>query len=417
MRGKSGDSFCKQRMSALENVLGRVNVTVMRASTLATSPISYSQSCDTFRPRPAFAGRTGYGGIGFVDLIEPYACVSAFVLQHGSEHRPARIHHRLCLSGLGEALGVHVANEDRTMLANKRGAELMQKIFPPITNLGMDGFGTVLLSRPLGDSELGLQVAVETLGLKTLTLARGQKVFEAEVNADAFGGSYCFRARHDRDFDTHVEVPTPSTIFTETTGTKLVFTETVAIPHREPLAGKVDLAVLVANGANLEGQPAEASANAMALAPSQFQLAILRARPGVLLSRLLHRLDRQRQSIITACRPFKVRPKVEARQEAVLTLDHLHRQLVAVIPDRVDLTAQAGEERGVLIFNTDAKHTNRRRHSNLRFSGWSGVGRLAIHSYSIPKDSSLRKGSEKRGVLAHAALSLTGLKADVSRAN
>jgi hypothetical protein len=41
---------------------------------------------------------------------------------------------------------------------------------------------------------------------------------------------------------------------------------------------------------------------------------------------------------------------------------------------------------------------------------------MAIHLYSLPKDGSLRKGSEKRGVLTHAALSLTGLKAEVSRA-
>jgi hypothetical protein len=39
----------------------------------------------------------------------------------------------------GEALRVHAANEDGTMLANKPVAEFMQKVLSTISHLGVDG--------------------------------------------------------------------------------------------------------------------------------------------------------------------------------------------------------------------------------------------------------------------------------------
>ena len=46
---KDGDSFCKTAMSRRENVFGRVDVPVVRRSTFAANPFSYSKARSTFR--------------------------------------------------------------------------------------------------------------------------------------------------------------------------------------------------------------------------------------------------------------------------------------------------------------------------------------------------------------------------------
>lgn len=68
-----------------ENVLGRINITaVVRGTTRTASPVSYSQTCDTSRPRFGQAAtiRTGLGGVRFVNFLKNNACVIALVFQH-----------------------------------------------------------------------------------------------------------------------------------------------------------------------------------------------------------------------------------------------------------------------------------------------------------------------------------------------
>ena len=46
---KDRDSYCKTAMSRRENVLGSIDVAVVFRATIAASPLSYSQTCSTFR--------------------------------------------------------------------------------------------------------------------------------------------------------------------------------------------------------------------------------------------------------------------------------------------------------------------------------------------------------------------------------
>ena len=75
-------------MSRRENVLGCVDVPVVRRATCAANPFSYSQTCSTFRTAGGDgpAARTSLGGVAFIDYFKDDAGLVALVLQHRPEH-------------------------------------------------------------------------------------------------------------------------------------------------------------------------------------------------------------------------------------------------------------------------------------------------------------------------------------------
>jgi hypothetical protein len=116
------DSFCKTAMSRREDILRCIDVTIMDRSAHTALPSSYSKTLPALRAGAAVTHATGLGGKRFVDFLEPHACVSAFIRQHGSKRTPPRIEHRLDLSGLRQSGGVHVANEHSTVARARRGS-------------------------------------------------------------------------------------------------------------------------------------------------------------------------------------------------------------------------------------------------------------------------------------------------------
>ena len=111
-----------------EDIQSRVDVTIMRYATLRTYPTSYSEVCDTFRPRLACAKRTVSGGERFIDFLVPGPVRKRFVAEHVSEGRPARIENGLRQAGFGESGGVHIADRDVIEVSNDAGRELVVKV-------------------------------------------------------------------------------------------------------------------------------------------------------------------------------------------------------------------------------------------------------------------------------------------------
>src|SRR6266481_4221437 len=92
-----------------EDIESGVDISIMRNATLRTYPASYSEVCDTFRPRLACARRTDSGRERFIDFLVPGPVRSRFVAEHASEGRPAGIENGLRKAGLGESGGVHAS--------------------------------------------------------------------------------------------------------------------------------------------------------------------------------------------------------------------------------------------------------------------------------------------------------------------
>src|SRR5882672_5640519 len=83
---KGGDSLSRRSMSRTEeDIASRVDITIMRDATLSTYPASYSEVCDTFRPRLAGARRTDSGRERFIHFLVPSPVRNRFVAEHVSE--------------------------------------------------------------------------------------------------------------------------------------------------------------------------------------------------------------------------------------------------------------------------------------------------------------------------------------------
>src|ERR1700690_2381388 len=101
---KGGDSLSRRSMSRTEeDIASRVDITIMRHSPLRTYPTSYSEFCDTFRPRLASARRTDSGRERFIDFLVPSPVRKRFVAEHVSEGRPACIEDRFRPVGFGRS--------------------------------------------------------------------------------------------------------------------------------------------------------------------------------------------------------------------------------------------------------------------------------------------------------------------------
>ena len=173
-----------------------IDVTIMDRFAYRALPPSYSKTFPAFRAGTAVAHAAGLGGKRFIDFLEPYACVSAFIRQHGSKRTPPRIGHRLGLLGLCERGGIDVTDEDCTVGLDQSGAQFVQEILAPICDLGVNRSGSVSMPGAL-------------------------------------------RARY-----TDIQIPASTAVFTKITRAQLEFTQTVAIPQRQPTSREVDMSPL-----------------------------------------------------------------------------------------------------------------------------------------------------------------------------
>src|ERR1700686_3850176 len=151
-------------MSRREDIVSCIDVTIMDRFAHSALPSSYSKIFPAFGAGAAVTHAAVLGGKRFIDFIKPHACVSAFILQHGSECTPARIEYRLGQSGLSQSGGIHIANEDSTLGLDQAGAPFMQEIFAPIRYRGVNRSGSVSMAGALSAGEGGFQVAVKALG-------------------------------------------------------------------------------------------------------------------------------------------------------------------------------------------------------------------------------------------------------------
>ncbi len=358
-------------MSRREDSLSCIDVTIMDRSAHTALPSSDSKTLPAFRAGAAFTHAAGLGGKRFIDFIEPYPCVIAFIPKHGSKRTPPCIEHGLRLLGLCKGGCVHIADEDRTVGFRQAGAELMQKIFPPIRDLGVNRPGTCFFSRSLRARKLRLQVAVEAFGLdrRQTCIAKDRELSQAQVNADArnrsiqnrFHGrliSLTSRSLSSRHAD--IQIPASSRIFAEVACAQFEVLQAKAVPEREPASREVDLARVVSNRSDLEGNPTQRAAHAAAFTPSEPDFPPLPATSSVFFGDLLNRLHGQIQGTLAAgSGALQERPKIEAGQEAPFALEHLDRKFVTVIKDRVDLAGQRRKPRRMLVLDPQAQDPNR----------------------------------------------------------
>src|ERR1700730_17561587 len=167
-----------------EDIESRVDITIMRDTTLSTYPASYSEVCDTFRPRLAGARRTDSGRERFIHFLVPSPVRNRFVAEHASEGRPACIKDGLRQAGLGKSGGIHIADRDVIELSNDAGRELVVKVTACIDDARVEVGRLTSFAGPLRGGEFVRQLPEKPRVLDLLSVGQGREVFKAQVDAN-----------------------------------------------------------------------------------------------------------------------------------------------------------------------------------------------------------------------------------------
>src|ERR1700692_3112246 len=167
-----------------EDIVSGVDITIMRDTTLRAYPASYSEVCDTFRPRLARARRTDSGRERFIDFLVPIPVRSRFVAEHVSEGRPASIKDGLRQAGLGESGGVHIADRDIVELSNNASRELVVKVTACISDTCVKVRRLTPFAGALRGSEFVGQLTQKPRVLDLLPGGKDSEVFETQVDTD-----------------------------------------------------------------------------------------------------------------------------------------------------------------------------------------------------------------------------------------
>jgi hypothetical protein len=361
LRGNGRDSFCKTATSRRENVASRVTVTIMGRPTSPTAPFPHSKTLPALWSGAAVTHAAGLGRVGFIDLLEPYPRVIAFVPEHGPQRAPTGIEHRLSVSASSQRGNVDIADKDGCISCPRQpGCALMQVVPPAIGNSGVDGAHAIDSAGALRASEGRLEVAIEPRPFNVLErrVRKGGQLLDPQVDAERLCGARGAHTRLHRAgyLHCHVQIPPAAGVLREAPAAQCVRRKAVAVPKREPSALEEYLPVLVPSGAGFERDPSEGAAGTATHAPAQLRFTVLRASCHILLGDLLAH-DRPDTHSRAAC-PLEVSLQFVGTDEAVLAPQHLHRQIVAVVPDQIGRARHLRQHLPVLVLDSQPQHAN-----------------------------------------------------------
>src|SRR3984893_1704060 len=309
-----------------EDIASRVDITIMRDATLSTYPASYSEVCDTFRPRLAGARRTDSGRERFIHFLVPSPVRNRFVAEHASEGRPACIEDGLRQAGLGESGGIHIADRDVIELSNDAGRELVVKITPRVDDACVDVGRLAPFAGALRGSEFVRQLPEKPRVLYLLAVGQGREVFKAQVDANTAP----YRPRVGlSDLHDNIQEPTPACVAGEVGSVlDLAFRQRPRVEHPKGVSRKakgLPLALKIAAFQRHSTQRTPA-------APAQERPVLLTAGLRVLLA---HSVDGARVQgeflAASRCQPIEVK----ASRPALVPFQRMLLSLVAEIPDEI----------------------------------------------------------------------------------
>ncbi len=309
-------------MSRTEEVIqSRVDITIMRCATLRTDPASYSEVCDTFRPRLARARRTDSGRERFIHFLVPSSVRSRFVAEHTSEGRPASIQNRLRQAGLGESGGVHIADRDVVELSNDAGRELVVKVTAGVGDTRINVRRLTPFAGALHGSEFVSQFPQKPRILDLLPVGQGREVFEAQVNANPAAN----RPRLGLG-DLHYDVQEPMT--TRIAGEvrsvlDLAVRQRPRVEHPKGVSGKAKCLSLAPEIPAFQWHPAQGTP----AAPAQERPVPLTAGLGVLFAYGIDGARVQGEFLAASCgQPIKIKATQQTGQRLdSVSIDQQHR--------------------------------------------------------------------------------------------
>jgi S1/P1 Nuclease len=322
-----GDSLGRRSMSRTEeDIPSGVDITIMRHPTLRTSPASYSELCDAFRPRLARAKRTDSGRARFIDFLVPGSVRSRFVAEHVSEGRPACIENRFRQAGFSESGGIHIAHGDVIELSNDAGRELVVKVPAGIDHARVEVPRLAPFAGVLGGRELVGELPQKPGIPYLLPVGEGGEVLKAQVDANAAA----HRPRVGlRDFNDDVQEPMASGITREVRPVlDLACRQSSRVEYPKCVSGKAKGLSLALQIAAFERHPAQGAP----AAPAQKRPVPLTARLGVLFAHCIDSARVQAEFVAaTRCQPIQIK----AARPTLIPFQRMQLRVVTEIPDEV----------------------------------------------------------------------------------
>jgi hypothetical protein len=155
----------------------------MHDTTFLTTPLSYSQACDTFRAAARTARRTGCGTVSFTDDFNNCPSRHRFIQEHRSKHRPASIVNGLSHFRFAELGRTYVAYDDSIMFSDKPCRGYMKEVFALVGDLCRQSAGAGLLASALEYSKLLLSLTVKRWHFNFVAVADAGERLESKVYA------------------------------------------------------------------------------------------------------------------------------------------------------------------------------------------------------------------------------------------
>lgn len=243
-------------------------VPIMQNTTVITSPLSHSQTCDTSRPRRRHrtARRAGLGTVSLVRLDEPRSRRQRqLILEHQAKRRPASVKDGFRHPCLGQSRAIHVANNDQLILSGDAGRNLMQEVTPLGGNFPVYLPGKRLPTGTLRSSQFQRRFP-KVLGIADLLTSRKSgEILQAEINSNI---SIPARAV---SLNSALEIEKPSSrgIFVETAA-QHIFWDRPMQPQTKGITAEANgVCVDTYRPRSLERHPSERTSSASTDAPSR----------------------------------------------------------------------------------------------------------------------------------------------------
>jgi len=263
-----------------ENVSGRIDVPIVRLTTVRTFPTPYSKLPETAGTTESSTARTASRGVSLVDDLYGSAGALALVLQESFEQAPARIEHGFRHPRLGQLQATHVAHDNLLIGIHHPAAELVAGILPTTSDSSMHPLSLPHMATSLQGADPKLRISIKPDRFQALPVARHGDILEPEINTHRRLRRGCLLIAH---IHRQAQPPVSDRILRKAALLPAYPLQALTLKYPQGLAAEAQRAALALEARRLERDPPEAAAGSATDPPAQLQAPVCHA-----LLRVLH---------------------------------------------------------------------------------------------------------------------------------
>ena len=300
----------------------------MNRTALTANPLSYSQTCGTFRPRlgQCATSRAGLGGKRFIHFFIPCAIRNRLVRKHHFEGIPRCVINAFRHPGLGEFSAADVANNDVIESPHDARTGLVQEIHSGVGDLGVNLRRQPFLSGPLRRRQFFFKPPKASGILDLLAVGQGSQIGKPQVNTYA---AHRFSGFSVRNINDDVQEPVSEPVLAEAGAVlDLPFRQEPGIEYAKCVTSESERIAVAFQVPTFERHPAQRPLAAIA----QVRALELIARLGVLLA---HGIDRAGVDAKFLAASGGQDVQVKAGRPALAPFERMLLRVIAEAPDEI----------------------------------------------------------------------------------